>query len=268
MTRNRPFSVCIVDDEELARRGVRSRLSSYDDIDVVAECKSGREAVEVIQTRAPDLVFLDVQMPGLDGFDVIDAVGPDAMPVVIFVTAYDEHALRAFEVHALDYLLKPLDEERFAEALSHARVRIADQDAGQFEDRLAGLLSGLDEDRERAADGGEALKNRFVVKTGGRVQFVKSEEIRWVEAAGDYVQLHTDATKHLLRETMKEMEAALDSNQFLRIHRSTIINVDFVREMRPCGTNNEYTVILKDGTQRRLSRTYRAEVNAFFDGAL
>jgi len=118
------------------------------------------------------------------------------------------------------------------------------------------------------AGGGEARKNRFVVKMGGRVQFVKSEEIRWVEAAGDYVQLHTDATKHLLRQTMKEMEAALDGNQFLRIHRSTIINVDFVQEMRPHGANNEYTVILKDGTKRRLSRTYHAEVNTFFDGGL
>jgi two-component system LytT family response regulator len=265
MTRTRTLSVCIVDDEELARRGIRSRLSSYDDIDVVAECASGREAVDVVQTRDLDLVFLDVQMPGLDGFDVIDTVGLDAMPVVIFVTAYDEHALRAFQVHALDYLLKPLDEERFAEALGHARARIAEQNAGQFEDRLADILAAL---REESPTPENSSTDRFVAKTGGRVRFVKAEEIQWVEAAGDYVKLHTDATMHLIRKTMKEMEVALDGDQFLHIHRSTIVNVDFVREMRPYGANNEYTVILEDGTTRRLSRTYRDAVDAFFDGAL
>jgi two-component system LytT family response regulator len=266
MTPDRSLSACIVDDEELARRGIRSRLSSHDDISVVAECESGREAVEAIQSRDLDLVFLDVQMPGLDGFDVIDAVGTDAMPVVIFVTAYDEHALRAFDVHALDYLLKPLDEERFSEALDHARARIAEQEAGQFEDRLSDLLSGLDDNGQPEPE--DAPNDRFVVKSGGRVQFVKTENIEWVEAAGDYVQLHTADKKHLLRKTMKEMEDALPSGQFLRIHRSTIVNVDCLQEMRPYGSNNEYTVVLKDGTKRRLSRTYRDEVDEFFDGAL
>jgi two-component system LytT family response regulator len=263
MTVDRTLSACIVDDEELARRGVRSRLSSHDDVEVAAECASGREAVEALRQREFDLVFLDVQMPGLDGFDVIEAVGPEVMPVTIFVTAYDEYALRAFDVHALDYLLKPLDEERFAEALDHARSRIAEQEAGQFGERLAALVSGPEPE---AAE--EGPTDRFVVKSGGRVTFVKAEDVQWVEAAGDYVQLHTAEKTHLLRKTMKEMEAALDPDQFLRIHRSTIINVDFLREMRPYGSNNEYTVVLKDGTKRKLSRTYRDEVDAFFDGAL
>jgi two-component system LytT family response regulator len=264
MTRNRSLRVCIVDDEELARRGVRSRLTRHEDVVVKAECKSGREAVDALRTDSFDLVFLDVQMPGLDGFDVIDKVGAEAMPVVIFVTAYDEHALRAFDVHALDYLLKPLDEERFTEALDHARARIADQEAGQFEEKVTHLLSGVDQ-QEASED---ATKERFTVKSGGRVRFVDSKAIQWVEAAGDYVQLHTAGSKHLLRKTMKEMKQALDADQFLRIHRSTIVNVDFLKEMRPYGANGEYTVVLKDGIERKLSRTYRDEVDAFFDGAL
>jgi two-component system LytT family response regulator len=267
MTLDQSLSACIVDDEELARRGIRSRLSSHDDIAVVAECESGREAVNTIQNNDLDLVFLDVQMPGLDGFDVIDAVGVDVMPVVIFVTAYDEHALRAFDVRALDYLLKPLDEERFSEALAHARDRIAEQDAGQFEDRLSDLLSGFDDNGPSEPEE-DAPNDRFVVKSGGRVRFVKAEDIEWVEAAGDYVQLHTADTTHLLRKTMKEMEEALDADQFLRIHRSTIVNVGCLQEMRPYGSNNEYTVVLEDGTKRKLSRTYRDTVDDFFDGAL
>jgi two-component system LytT family response regulator len=265
MTLDRALTACIVDDEELARRGVRSRLGPHDDIEVVAECESGREAVKALEEHDLDLVFLDVQMPGLDGFDVIEAVGPGSMPVTIFVTAYDEYALRAFDVHALDYLLKPLDEERFAEALRRARERIAEQEAGQFGERLATLVSDLDDD---ALGGDEASTDRFVVKSGGRVRFVKTKDIEWVEAAGDYVRLHTPERTHLLRKTMKEMEQDLDPSQFLRIHRSTIVNVDCLQEMRPYGSNNEYVAVLTDGTERKLSRTYRDAVDDFFDGAL
>ena len=268
MPPDRLLSACIVDDEELARRGIRTRLSSHEDITVEVECESGREAVNAIQNNDLDLVFLDVQMPGLDGFDVIEKVGTSAMPVVIFVTAYDEHALRAFDVHALDYLLKPLDEERFTEALDRARARIADREAGQFEARLADLLSSFGENEESAPAEEQTCTDRFVVKSGGRVQFVKTEEIEWVEAAGDYVQLHTTEKKHLLRKTMKEMEEALPGKQFLRIHRSTIVNVDCLREMRPHGSNGEYIAVLSDGTERKLSRTYRDEVDAFFDEGL
>lgn len=267
MTLERTLSACIVDDEELARRGIRSRLSSNDDIRVAIECESGREAVEALRTTDLDLVFLDVQMPGLNGFDVIEAVGPAAMPVTIFVTAHDEYALRAFDVHALDYLLKPLDEERFAEALSHARDRVAEQAAGQFGERLATLVSDLDREN-RPGEQDSSPTDRFVVKSSGRVRFVKAKDIEWVEAAGDYVRLHTAETAHLLRKTMKEMEQALDPGQFLRIHRSTIVNVDGLQELRPYGSNNEYVARLADGTERKVSRTYRDAVDAFFDGAL
>jgi two-component system LytT family response regulator len=268
MTLDRPLTACIVDDEELARRGVRSRLASHDDIEVLAECKSGRGAVAAIRSREVDLVFLDVQMPGLDGFDVIQKVGPDAMPVTIFVTAYDEYALRAFDVHALDYLLKPLEEERFAEALGHARERLSEQEAGQFGERLAAFVSDLDDANDGAPAPGATPTDRFVVKSGGRVRFVAAADIEWVEAAGDYVRLHTAETTHLLRKTMKQMEQDLDPSQFLRIHRSTIVNVDCLQEMRPYGSNNEYVAVLTDGTERKMSRTYRDAVDDFFDGAL
>jgi two-component system LytT family response regulator len=265
MTLNRPLTACIVDDEELARRGVRSRLHRHTDITPVAECTSGREAVAALRDTAPDLVFLDVQMPGLDGFDVIEEVGPAVMPVTIFVTAYDEYAVRAFHVHALDYLLKPLDEERFNEALAHARERIAERAAGQFGEQLAALVSGLNGEGTAGADG---PADRFVVKSGGRVRFVEADAIEWVEAAGDYVHLHTAEASYLVRRTMKEMEQALDPKAFLRIHRSTIVNVGAVREMRPYGSNNEYTVVLRNGTTRKLSRSYYDGVAAFFGGGL
>jgi two-component system LytT family response regulator len=262
MTAQRSLTACIVDDEELARRGVRARLDRHDDVEIGAECASGREAVEALQEDDFDLVFLDVQMPGLDGFDVIEAIGPEAMPVTIFVTAYDEHALKAFEAQALDYLLKPLDEERFDEALGRARDRIAQQTAGELGDRLGDLLAQLDPE-----EGGDA-PDRFVVKASGRVRLVKTEDIRWVEAAGDYVRLHTGDKTHLLRRTMQDVEETLEDASFLRIHRSTIVNVEHVAEMRPYGSNNEYVVVLDDGTERKLSRTYYDAVNAFFDGAL
>jgi two-component system LytT family response regulator len=270
MPLDRPLSVGIVDDEALARRGIRSRLSRQGNVTVAAECESGREAVVAIRGGDLDLVFLDIQMPGLDGFDVIETIGPENMPVVVFVTAYDEHALRAFDVHALDYLLKPLDEERFREALDHARSRIAEREAGELETQLTRLLSSLDDGPSAASGQGSGREpvTRFVVKSGGRVQFVKTDAVKWVEAAGDYVKLHTADRAHLLRKTMKEMETALPADRFVRIHRSTIMNVDALREMRPHGANNEYVVILSDGTERKLSRTYREEVERFFYGEL
>jgi two-component system LytT family response regulator len=256
--------VCIVDDEELARRGIRARLQSHDDVTIVAECANGREAVTAIREHDPDLVFLDVQMPGLDGFDVVETIGTEAMPVVVFVTAYDEYALRAFSAHALDYILKPLDEERFRDTLDRARQRVAEQAAGQMEGRLADLMA----DR-RAPEASESdPPERFVVKSQGRVRFVETDEIVWIEAAGDYVRLHTRDGTHLVRKTMKEMEAELDGSTFLRIHRSTIIRAGEVEEMRPYGSNNEYVVVLSDGSQRKLSRTYYDDVNEFFDGGL
>jgi len=266
MTDERSITACIVDDEELARRGVRSRLATRDDVRVVAECASGREAVDAIAEYGPDLVFLDVQMPGLDGFDVIEEIGPEQMPVVIFVTAYDEHALRAFDVHALDYLLKPIDEERLHEAIDRAKTQLDQRRSSTLGDRLDALLDAVASgERTESEDAG--ITERFVIKTGGRITFVEADAIDWVEAAGDYVRLHTSEKVHLLRETMGGMEERLDPDRFLRIHRSTIINTERLTELRPYG-NSEYIVVLDDGTELKLSRTYRDALDDFFDGAL
>lgn len=268
---DRPLTACIVDDEDLARRGIRKRLAEMDRVTVVAECSSGREAVDTISSVQPDLVFLDVQMPGLDGFDVVEAIGADAMPVVIFVTAYDRHALRAFQVHALDYLLKPIDPDRFEEAVARARAHVEQQATSTLGDRLSDVLRAVaadalhpDDENEGADDG---PVDHFVVKSAGRIQVVRTPTIRWVEAAGDYVRLHTGADRPpLLRETMTAMERKLGPS-FLRIHRSTIVNTDCLRELRPCG-NGDYVVFLDNDTRLKLSRSYRDAVADFFDGAI
>jgi two-component system LytT family response regulator len=256
--------VVIVDDEELARRGVRTRLELSGDVDIVAECGSGREAIEALRRTSPDLVFLDVQMPGMSGFDVIDAVGWDSFPLVIFVTAHDRHAVRAFEVNALDYLLKPIDDERFDLAVARAResfTRERDSDLGR---RLASVLQDAG---RRGKEGGAAHPERFVVRSGGRVVFVRADEIDWVEAAGDYVSLHVGKKTWLLRETMGLMEKKLDPSKFARIHRSAIVNVERIGEMRS-HDNGEYRVLLRDGTELKLSRGYRHVLQKIAHGGL
>jgi two-component system LytT family response regulator len=244
----------IVDDEPLGRERIRTLLKGRADVELVGESKDGREAVEAIRTLEPDLVFLDVQMPELDGFGVVRAVGAAEMPAVIFVTAYDQHALSAFEVHALDYLLKPFDVARFSEALDRALGLIRQ---GQKEDlgrRIENLLAGV----SRPSGG----LDRLMVKSRSRIYFVRTGEIEWIEAAGNYVRLHTAGKRHLLRRTMGGLEAQLDPEQFLRIHRSTIVNLDYVRELRPT-FSGEYEVVLKDGTRLTLSRGYRESLERF-----
>ena len=240
--------VLIVDDEELGRRGVRARLDRAGGVDVVGECAGGREAVAAIAERTPDVVFLDVQMPGLDGFGVVEAVGPEAMPVTVFVTAFDEHALRAFEAQALDYLTKPIDDDRFERALERARQRVADRRDGALGRQVSAALAGRTD--------GPVPEARFLADHGGRVAVVRREAIDWVEAAGDYVRLHAEGRGHLLRETMGRMEDRLGGAPFVRVHRSAIVNVDRVRDLRPLA-NREYVVGLTDGSEVRLSRSYR-----------
>jgi two-component system, LytTR family, response regulator len=240
--------VLIVDDEPLARERIRALLEPEADIEIVGQCSDGLEAVAAIQKLSPDLVFLDAQMPELDGFGVIKMVGAAQMPAVIFVTAYDQYALRAFDVHALDYLLKPFDRERFEVALSRARAQIQHERNGVLNQRLMALLRDLKPDA-RSLD-------RLVIKSGGRVFFLKSEEIDWIEAAGNYLRLHVGQQSHLLRETMSAMEARLDPRLFLRIHRSVIVNVERIKELHPL-FHGEYTVTLRDGTRLTLSRSYR-----------
>jgi two-component system LytT family response regulator len=241
----------VVDDEPLARERLASLLEPLEDVELVGECRDGEEAVIAIHDLAPDLVFLDIQMPGMNGFDVVDAVGTDKMPLVIFVTAYDQHALRAFQVRALDYLLKPFDRERFTEALQRARKQLERDDSGDIGRRLLALVKDLRRDPPKA--------DRLVVKSGGRLFFLRTDEIDWVEAAGNYVRLHVGNTSHLLRETMTAMEGRLDPEKFVRIHRCRIVNVDRIQEMQPW-LNGEYAVLLRTGARLTLSRGYREKL--------
>ena len=243
--------VVVADDEPLARERLRMLLSSEPWLELVAECQNGIEAIDAIQGLAPDLVFLDVQMPGATGFEVIEAVGAENMPPVVFVTAYDQYALKAFDVRALDYLLKPFDRERFQQALSRARQRVGNSGPGELERRLLALMQDLKQTPHRV--------DRFVVKSGGRVYFVRAEEIDWIESAGNYVKLHVGGETHLLRETMTAIEAQLDPEAFFRIHRCHIVNIERVRELQP-SFNGEYVVFLKNGTRLTLSRGYREKL--------
>jgi two-component system LytT family response regulator len=241
----------IVDDEPLARERVATLLKGEPDIEVAGECRDGHEAIEAILNVEPDLVFLDIQMPGADGFDVIKAVGPDRMPLVIFVTAYDQHALRAFEVRALDYLLKPFDRERFREALGRARAQIEGRETGDLGRRLLALVQDIRP--------GPSRTERIVVKSGGKLFFLRTDEIDWIEASGNYAKVHVGSDSHLLRETMISLEAKLDPDKFFRIHRSRIVNLERVKEMQPW-FNGEYVVILKNGVKLTLSRGYREKL--------
>lgn len=255
--------VIIVDDEELARRGIRTRLERRGDVDIVAECSNAREAIEAIRRAAPDVVFLDVQMPGKTGFEVVESIGWDVFPHVIFITAHDRYAIQAFEVNALDYLLKPIDDERFDVALQRARESLARDRDSDFGRRLSSVFSQLP-----GGASGTRHKNRsdrLVVRSGGRVVFVKTAEIDWVEASGDYVTLHVGKKSWLLRETISEIERKLEAAGFTRIHRSTIVNLERVAEMRALD-NGEYRVFLRDGTELKLSRNYRHALQRLIDG--
>lgn len=241
----------IVDDEPLARERLSSLLSTETDIDVIGQSRDGEEAAHAIQEHSPDLVFLDVQMPQMNGFEVIDAIGPERMPLVVFVTAYDQHALKAFQVRALDYLLKPFDRERFSEALQRARSQIERQETGDLGRRLLALVKDLRKDQPRS--------ERLVVKSGGRLFFLRTDEIDWIEAAGNYVRLHVGNTAHLLRETMNGLEGRLDPEKFFRVHRSRIVNMERIQELQPW-LNGEYAVVLRNGTRVTLSRGYREKL--------
>ncbi len=248
----------IVDDEPLARRGIRAHLQRQKDFEVIGECRNGREAVEAIAAQTPDLVFLDVQMPELDGFTVVETVGVDRMPPVIFVTAYDRYALKAFEIHALDYLLKPFDDERFAKALERARRHSERSDLNDLSQRLQGLLNDLKPARKHV--------ERLVVRSAGRILFLNVAEIDWIEAADNYVRLHTGRESHLLRETMNSLEKKLDPEQFLRIHRSRIINIRKIKELQPL-FRGEFDIMLQDGTRLESGRGYRDRVQSLLNGS-
>jgi two-component system, LytTR family, response regulator len=250
--------VIIVDDEPLAREGVRLHLDAAPDMEVIGEAGSGEEAITLIETLRPDLMFLDVDMPGLDGFGVLEAVGPAQMPVTVFATAYDQFALRAFDAHAIDYILKPYDAERFTKALDRARMHIAGRRRAQMDDRLGSLL---DELRTR----GQYME-RLVVRSGGRIVILRVAEIDWIEAASNYVRIHAGDREYLLRETMTALESKLDPAGFVRIHRSTIVRVDRIRELEPL-FQGDYVVILEDGTRLTSSRGYRERLQELLQGS-
>ena len=235
----------IVDDEPLARRGVAVRLRKFKDVEIAGECADGPSAVEKILSLKPDVVFLDVQMPGMDGFEVLRALPKGDLPSVIFLTAYEQHAVRAFEVHALDYLLKPVDDERFAAAIERARKLTNSASKDRMAERILEMLG----------HGADNYLVRFTVRTGSRIQIVLAEDTDWISSAGDYAELHVRGRAHLLRETMNALEEKLNPNKFLRIHRSRIVRAASIVELRGID-NREYLVKLRDGSEHRSSRTY------------
>ncbi|MBL8961079.1 MAG: response regulator transcription factor [Gemmatimonadetes bacterium] len=255
---------------------MRRLLRLEDDVEVIDDVGSGREAVEAIQRDRPDLVLLDVQMPDLDGFGVVDALGIDQMPPTIFVTAFNEYAVRAFDVHAIDYLLKPFDTDRFRAAFVRARVHLEQRSSAEQGRKIRALLEQVlgegavaSVDRSPASNGTAAAAppaprhryvDRLMVKHDGRVFFVKATDVDWFEASGNYVRIHTGKVSHLIRETMQRVEAQLDPSMFVRIHRAVIVNLDRIRELQPWFAG-DYVVILRDGRQLKLSRTYREHLH-------
>ena len=242
--------VLLVDDEPLARDMLREMLEGDPDVTIVGESCNGREALEAIRAHSPDLLFLDVQMPEVGGFEVLASLEKGQIPHVIFVTAYDQYAVRAFEVQALDYLLKPFDQERFDLSWQRAKAQvIRDRNGGVSMDRR--ILALLEE-----LKAGNKYLERLVIKAGGRIYFLETGEIDWIEAEGNYVSVHSAKKSHMLRETISSLESQLDPKKFVRIHRSAIVRLDFIQELQPW-FHGEYRVILQDGTQLTLSRNYR-----------
>jgi two-component system LytT family response regulator len=271
-----PLRVLVVDDEPIARRRVLRLLRLEDDIEVIADVGSGREAIEVIHRERPDLVLLDVQMPDVDGFGVVEALGIDQMPPTIFVTAFNEYAVRAFDVHAIDYLLKPFDTERFRSAFTRARSHLEQLSSAEQGRKIRALLEqvlgeggvpAINGERPATAatgNGHAPPRHRFVdrlmVKHDGRVFFVKVTDVDWFEASGNYVRIHVGKASHLIRDTMQRVEGQLDPSMFVRIHRAVIVNLDRIRELQPWFAG-DYVVILRDGRQLKLSRTYREQLH-------
>jgi two-component system, LytTR family, response regulator len=243
--------VVIVDDEPIAREGVRTQLARQDDVEIVSECANGMEAIAAIRELTPDLVFLDVQMPGMDGFDVVQALDPKQTPAIVFVTAHDKYALRAFEVNAVDYLLKPFDADRFQKAFQRARAGLRDHSAEAINRRLQVLLDSI---RPR-----KKYIERLVVKSSGRIFFLQVSEIDWIEAADNYVSLHLGRESHLIRETLTALESKIDPEEFVRIRHSAIVNIKHIKELHPL-FKGDYEIELRNGTRLTSSRRYRGNL--------
>ena len=276
MDSNALIRTVVCEDEPDAREGIVGMLRADPSVLVVGEARNGSEAVDAITNQAPDLVFLDVQMPRLDGFGVIERIGVERFPVVVFVTAYDEYALRAFEVHALDYLLKPFGDDRFSDALARAKSRVRQKRACELSQELASLLARGDESavsapapvatvESHAAPPERKYLEHIMVRLGGTVSLVRVEDVDWIEADDYYAKLHVGGKTHLLRETMRQLETKLNPRDFVRVHRSAIVRIDRVQTLHPY-FKGSHVLTLKDGTRVTMSRGRRAAFEAALGG--
>lgn len=265
-----PLTAIIVDDEQLARRGLALRLEQLPDVQVIAQCANGQEALSAVARHNPDLMFLDIQMPGMDGFQVVEQLQGDDMPLVIFVTAYNDYAVDAFKVHAIDYVLKPVEDERLEEALVRAREHRDREDSSRGKEKLVKLImsmtgesaAGVEAMVENTGDGEPHWPERITVKDGNDIQFIRVADIAWIDAAGDYMCIHAAGKTHIMRTTMKQLEALLNPAVFLRVHRSTIVNNRCISGAQTLG-NGEYLLNLESGTQLKVSRGYKDRIRAF-----
>ncbi len=257
----------IVDDESLARRGLSLRLEKYHDIEIIEQCKNGREALAAIEQHSPDLVFLDIQMPGIDGFEVVRKIQADNMPLIVFVTAFDQYAVDAFEVHAVDYVLKPIEDQRLTTAIERVRDHLQLQGENNQKKRLMDLITNITGESVEKIDqmiaNGDTVKksypDKIAIKDRGETTLVSTKDIAWIDAAGDYMCLHTNDAVHVLRSTMKNLEAKLDPDNFQRIHRSTIVNLEMIEKV--CShINGEYYLVLSGGSRLKMSRGYRDKI--------
>ena len=254
----KPIRVAIADDEPLARERVRSMLEGRDRYTIVAECHDGLEAVAALAQEDIDLLFLDVQMPGLDGFQILESAGKTRLPIIVFVTAFNDYALRAFNVSALDYLLKPFDRERFEQTLTRVEERLATRRQTEISAELREFLHTL------STTTPPSHVSRFPVRANGEIYFVRVDDVDWIDAEGNYVALHAAGRRHLVRDTIKSLEGRLDPAKFVRVHRSAIINVDRLRKLQPY-FHGEYVITLQDGTTLTSSRTYSDRLRALLE---
>ncbi|MEQ8516724.1 MAG: LytTR family DNA-binding domain-containing protein [Chromatocurvus sp.] len=266
-----PLRVIIVDDENLARRGLKLRLDLYDNVDVVAECANGQEALTAIASTSPDLVFLDIEMPGMSGFDVIARLQSDTLPMIVFVTAYDEYAVQAFRVHAVDYMLKPIEDDRLAAALERAAQHREQTESLRVKQQLLTLVQSLQHASATPpalevpggseSGGGTAYPERLPVRDGSSVHFIPARSIDWVDAAGDYMCIHAGGETHIMRATMKQLEAMLDPERFLRIHRSTLVNISAITGAELL-ENGDYLLTVAQGSPLKVSRNCKDRVRS------
>ncbi|MDB6046237.1 MAG: DNA-binding response regulator [Gammaproteobacteria bacterium] len=269
------IATIIVDDEALSRRGIEIRLQEAGDFNIVAQCPNGREALAAIHAHKPDLVFLDIQMPGMSGFEVLAQIPHESLPALVFITAYDQYAIQAFEARAVDYLLKPIDDVRFRAALDRVREQVQAKSAAHQRDRLVEIIAEITGSGELALDelltrGRAAVEVRhpevLPIRQGRETVRVPVASIQWIDAAGDYMCIHAGGDTHILRGTMKELEELLDPKLFQRVHRSTIVNLRLVKSLR-AHMNGEYFLTLDGGHELKLSRTYRDKVEYFLNAS-